>query len=101
MASLGDNSDRGTQLRTLSLRRDEEGLQHPSPEDHQENDDGPGLDPVDRGRPAWRMLFSAFIFESLLWGECRPLGNSFQYLISVRDITTSSFGFIALRFKSN
>ena len=27
------------------------------------------LEPIDRGRAAWRMLMSAFIFESLLWGK--------------------------------
>ncbi|KIW13339.1 hypothetical protein PV08_08527 [Exophiala spinifera] len=33
-----------------------------------EEDTVPDLPPIDRGRAAWRMLFSAFIFEALLWG---------------------------------
>lgn len=30
---------------------------------------GQDLIPVDKGRAAWRILLSAFIFESLLWGK--------------------------------
>ena len=32
--------------------------------------EGTDVDPIDGGRAAWRMLVTAFVFESLLWGEC-------------------------------
>lgn len=61
--------DDGAQLQILSSRRDERGLHPPTIEGLEENEHVPELVPIDRGRAAWRMLLSAFIFESLLWGK--------------------------------
>lgn len=51
----------------------EDGNGHGRSHGHEEEDTGPDLPPIDRGSAAWRMLFSAFIFESLLWGESKSL----------------------------
>lgn len=67
-----NSPESGTQLQTLSSRRDEPGFHVEPAESHEENRDAQELEPVDRGRAAWRMLLSAFIFESLLWGKCKP-----------------------------
>ncbi|KEF61766.1 uncharacterized protein A1O9_03336 [Exophiala aquamarina CBS 119918] len=58
----------GTPLRALSSRTNEPGLHLTSLESPEENTDVQELEPIDRGRAAWGMLLSAFIFESLLWG---------------------------------
>ncbi|KIW44200.1 uncharacterized protein PV06_05228 [Exophiala oligosperma] len=61
-------------LETVTSRNQTVAEQSESFEDGNDNghdhgqDAGPDLPPIDRGRAAWRMLFSAFIFESLLWG---------------------------------
>lgn len=82
--------DDGAQLQTLSSRRDERGLHHPPTiEGLEENENVPELVPIDRGRAAWRMLLSAFIFESLLWGKWTKLLSRsllfvpFQYIPSL------------------
>jgi hypothetical protein len=43
-------------------------------------DEGPGdggarqeLAPVDGGGAAWRLLCAAFVFETLLWGNCKSM----------------------------
>jgi hypothetical protein len=49
----------------------------PTPEDNAGGQDverdsrsaGQELAPVDRGPAAWRLLFTAFVFETLLWGK--------------------------------
>lgn len=66
-------------LETVTSRNQTVAEQSESFEDGNDNghdhgqDAGPDLPPIDRGRAAWRMLFSAFIFESLLWGEFKIL----------------------------
>jgi hypothetical protein len=61
-------------LHELSSRYQEQTVQ-PPPAVNDIDDTAAGemnyqhLHPVDRGFAAWRLLFTAFIFESLLWGE--------------------------------
>ena len=65
----------GTELRTLSSRPNESGHHAGTFEIHEDISDVQEFEPIDRGRAAWRMLFSAFVFESLLWGKSSPVST--------------------------
>ena len=43
--------------------------------DGEEPDGTQQLEPADGGRAAWTLLSAAFVFEALMWGECRQLSN--------------------------
>lgn len=47
--------------------------------------------PIDGGRQAWRLLLSAFVFESLLWGFPLSFGVFQEYYTSVPEFRNSPY----------
>ncbi|KAK7890352.1 hypothetical protein LTR67_008238 [Exophiala xenobiotica] len=66
MAELRTNED--VHLNTLTYRTSQQDNHRAESLEESHEGTGQGLPPVDTGWAAWRMLLSAFIFESLLWG---------------------------------
>ena len=67
MAQLHTND--GTQLEDLSRSPSQQWPRQAEDPEASHEATAHALEPVDGGRAAWRMLLSAFAFESLLWGE--------------------------------
>ncbi len=67
MAQLPTNE--GVRLDTLPYGTSQQDIHLAEGPEESHEGTGQGLEPVDKGRAAWRMLLSAFIFESLLWGK--------------------------------
>ena len=47
--------------------------------------------PIDGGTQAWRLLLSAFVFESLLWGFPLSFGIFQEYYMSIPDFRNSPY----------
>jgi MFS family permease len=47
--------------------------------------------PIDGGTHAWRLLLSAFVFESLLWGFPLSFGVFQEYYMSISDFRNSPY----------
>lgn len=55
------------------------------------SDQTPNLPPVDGGRPAWRLLLAAFVFEALLWGFPLSFGVFQEYYSHIPTFQNSAY----------
>lgn len=58
---------------------------------HVFSDQTPTLPPVDGGRPAWRLLLAAFVFEALLWGFPLSFGVFQEYYSHIPGFQDSAY----------
>ncbi|KAF1925464.1 MFS general substrate transporter [Didymella exigua CBS 183.55] len=65
-------------------------LEHLSPESTTFSDQTTGP-PIDGGFEAWRLLLSAFVFESLLWGFPLSFGVFQEYYTSIPEFRNSPY----------